>query len=493
MPIPTQAQPWTFHGRHTELAALQAVLGRGRFFLLRMAGRRRIGKTTLVLEAMRRSGRARVAYVQCADADAAGVVAGARAHLQLSGVPDAAPTSLNGLAATIGSLLREGWVVVLDEFQVFARQALSAFPSALQFEVDRLLDPTASPTTGGLVLLGSVMTEMEALLDGRRAPLYGRCTDVLSLDHLRATECAAILDRYGAMGGQQLLFWWTLLQGIPKYWRDAFEVGALPLQRQSAVAALFFEGTAPLSAEGQGWLADELRGRYDVLLRYLARNPGSSRADITAHLASVAGPTSHQVGPWLVALEERFRLVQRREPVHGESKGRDGRYAITDNFLLAWLGALADPVALSGVRPLPELLAEADRRLATLEGFAFERLVAELYHQRSAAGRGFAVTARVGRWWDRTGADLDLVAIDAQSHTLRVGSSKRSADKLPGDCGAFEAALSRLLARHPQWASWKLERVALAPEIDADRRAALVRNGWIVEDVPQLLGEAAAT
>jgi len=65
----------------------------------------------------------------------------------------------------------------------------------------------------------------------------------------------------------------------------------------------------------------------------------------------------------------------------------------------------------------------------------------------SAAGRGFAVTAPVGRWWDRAGADLDLVAVDDTARTLRVGTCKRSADKLPGDRRAFEGSAGRLLAR----------------------------------------------
>jgi hypothetical protein len=128
--------PWSFYGRERELGAISALLEAERFFFLRVTGRRRIGKTTLITEALRRSGRQRVAYVMVADADPAGVVLGAREHLRRSGVEDTGFRDLFGLASTIGRLVRDGWVVVLDEYQAFARKPLYLFNSALQFEVE---------------------------------------------------------------------------------------------------------------------------------------------------------------------------------------------------------------------------------------------------------------------------------------------------------------------------------------------------------------------
>ena len=491
MTIPMTYNNWRFFGRASELAALGTVLTRGGGFVLRVTGRRRIGKTTLVLEAIRRANLRNVAYIQLADADAAGLVASAREHLRMSGVAaEDLPTSLTALAACVGTLVRAHWVVILDEFQVFARSALYAFNSALQFEVDRFRGIDSPHTTGGIVLLGSIQTEMEALLSGRRAPLFGRCTDVLAVAHLLPTECAQILQTHGELRGEHLLFLWSILQGIPKYWRDAFEVQALGLPRRQALERLFFTGTAPLSAEGASWLADELRGRYDLLLRYLARNPDSSRTDIAAHVASVVGHADPQIGAWLGALEERFRLVQRRDPVLERTKTRNGRYAISDNFLVAWLGALADPVAFIGVRPLEALVEDADRRLATLEGFALERLAAELYHQRSAAGRGFALTERAGRWWERKGADVDLVAVDAERKVVRLGSCKRSPAKLIADLRGFEGNVARFLELHPQMAGWRVEKVAIAPELTLGERQQIERAGFLAEDLGQMVGEA---
>jgi uncharacterized protein len=43
-----QRQPWGFYGRQQELEALESILRRGRWFFVKITGRRRIGKTSLV-------------------------------------------------------------------------------------------------------------------------------------------------------------------------------------------------------------------------------------------------------------------------------------------------------------------------------------------------------------------------------------------------------------------------------------------------------------
>lgn len=484
----TPPRTWSFYGRQAELAALGSILSRGRFFFLRVTGRRRIGKTTLVLQALRVARRDKIAYIQVSDADPAGVVAGAREHLRLSGVDGALPSDLQGLAATVGRLVQSGWIVVLDEYQVFARRPLYPFNSAMQYEVDRLRAPDAPGTVGGLILLGSIQTEMDALLSGYRAPLFGRVTDVLRLDHLAPSETAYVLARHGRLDGARFLFFWTLLQGVPKYWRDAYEVDALGASRTMALERMFFSGTAPLSAEGSSWLLEELRGRYDPLLRYLARCPGSSRADLNAHVLSVAGHTDPQVGAWLSALEERFGLVKRRNPALTPPNARAGRYYIDDGFLTAWLGALSDPVAFIGVREVSSLVTEADKRLATVEGFSLERLVAELYHERSVRGVGdFPVSDRVQGWWDRVGAEVDFVAQDAASRRLRVGSCKRSPEKLIGDLSRFDGHIQQMMKRHTELADWSIEKVAIAPQLDDEQRLAIQRAGYLPQDLTDLL------
>jgi hypothetical protein len=90
------------------------------------------------------------------------------------------PVDLRSLTSSIAELTRHGFVVAVDEFQYFHRKALFEFTSHLQVEVDRLARDAAR-VRGGLIVLGSIHTEMSALLEDRSAPLFARLTHSLEV------------------------------------------------------------------------------------------------------------------------------------------------------------------------------------------------------------------------------------------------------------------------------------------------------------------------
>jgi hypothetical protein len=69
-----QNTPWSFYGRRTELQQMQRILERRRWFFMQISGRRRIGKTALIQQALQGAGIARTLYVQIPDSDPAGVL-----------------------------------------------------------------------------------------------------------------------------------------------------------------------------------------------------------------------------------------------------------------------------------------------------------------------------------------------------------------------------------------------------------------------------------
>jgi hypothetical protein len=175
---------WGFYGRQAELRQLGEIFARGRWFFVKVTGRRRIGKTALIQQALPATGR-KVFYIQIPDSGPAGVLSAVADALETFQVDPATvprPTSLRGLAHTIGQLARAGYVVALDEFQYFNRERLREFCSHLQEEVDQL-SATADAVPGGLLVLGSIQTEINALLEDRAAPLYNRTTDVINDDY----------------------------------------------------------------------------------------------------------------------------------------------------------------------------------------------------------------------------------------------------------------------------------------------------------------------
>lgn len=463
------SQAWHFYGRHLELAQMERILARQRWFFLQISGRRRIGKTALIQQALSAIGHEKTLYIQIPDSDAVGVVAACNSYLETFGLTHRIG-SLADFARLIGRLVRQGYIVALDEFQYFHRKQLADFCSYLQAEVDQL-SALGHQISGGLIVLGSLHAEMTALLENRDAPLFNRTTDTIELSHLDVGSLLEILGNHADREPERLLFLWNLFEGVPKFYRDAFEQGVLDSPRKLLLERLFFASSSPLRNEADNWFLRELRGRYDMVLQFLANHPGCNNADIEAAMAQISGPGDvKQVGGYLKILSERYQMIERRLPIFAKSKARSGRYYIKDNFLRAWLGALQKPVSASAFRPMTQLIQQADQRLQEVEGYALEDLVAQIYEEHSRLGIGdFSLTHRVSGYWDRSDVEIDLVAMDEESQTIRFGTCKRNAQRLPGSVPALKTAAGKFMAANKKaFSNWQVEFVAIAPAIDND-------------------------
>ena len=481
---------WGFYGRQAELKQLTEILGHGRWFFVKVTGRRRIGKTTLIQQALPATGR-KVFYVQMPDSGPAGVlsaVADAIETFQVDTTKIPRPSSLRDLAQTIGQLARAGYVVALDEFQYFNRERLREFCSFLQHEIDQL-SADAANVSGGLLVLGSIQTEITALLEDRAAPLYNRTTDEIPLGHLDVESLIALLSAHAEPTPERLLFLWNLFEGVPKFYRDCYEQNVLGAGRRDGERA-FFLSSSPLRTEADNWFLKELHGRYDVVLKYIARHSGCLHGELLAHVREVSPETGEQVGGYLKVLSERFQLIERRQPIFAKPTGKSGRYYLTDNFLRSWLAALANPISALNFVPVARLIEQADERLADVEGHSLEKLVGLLYEERSRKGLGdFALTQRIRGFWDRSDTEIDLVALNENERRIRFGSCKRNGDRLVADIPILDNHVARFLAAHPRYNAWHIEKIGIAPVIAPELRARLQAAGHLAQDLGDLTSE----
>lgn len=482
---------WRFYGRSEQLAHFKQIFERGRWFFVQVSGRRRIGKTALLQEALRGVDRKRRKsfYVQIPDADLTGVLPVFCEAMEAFHVPAdrfPLPRDAASLAATIEAMAEAGWRLVLDEFQYFNRKGRTEFCSHLQAAVDRL-SAKADQVPGGLVAMGSIHTEMEALLEDRSAPLYHRTTDSVELSHLDVGSLLTLLRDHVEPTPQRLLFLWNLFEGVPKFYRDCYEQGVLGADREALLRRIFFESSSPLRNEAQHWFLRELHGRYDVLLKEISRHPGRTHAELVQTVDEAGGGPKSQASGYLDRLIDRFRLVERKLPVFAPDNARRGRYYLADNFLRSWLAALAGQVGAAAFLPMEEAVRTADERLAEAEGWALEKLVGQLYEERSRRGLGdFPLSRRIAGWWDKSGVEIDLVAVDERNRAIRFGTCKRSPKKLLSDAPNFLGHVDRFLSAWPQYQSWKVDYVGVAPELDLEQRAVLRRFDLLGQDLNDL-------
>jgi hypothetical protein len=148
---------------------------------------------------------------------------------------------------------------------------------------------------------------------------------------------------------------------------------------------------------------------------------------------------------------------------------------------------LANPVAAIAFRPLDELINEADQRLADVEGGSLEKLVGQLYEERSRKGMGdFPITNRVQGFWDKADTEIDLVAVNEESETIRFGSCKRSPVKLLSDVNNFKQHVERFLKSMPRYQHWTKHYVGISPLLSNEQRSILQSHDIIPQDLNDL-------
>jgi AAA+ ATPase superfamily predicted ATPase len=470
---------WGFYGRRDELEALRGILGRGRWFFVKITGRRRIGKTALIRQALRGMAGRLVFYVQIPDSGDAGVISAVNDALDTFAVPTERyprPRNPAELVKLLEALAEDGYVVVLDEFQYFHRKGFEGFCSLLQSAADRLA-AQAARVRGGWAVLGSIHTEMTALLDDRSSPLHGRVTDPLDLGHLDSASVLAILRTHADPAPDRLLFLWTLFEGVPKFYRDCYEQGVMHAERRPLLRRMFFESSSPLRSEADTWFLREIGGKADTVLKFVARHPGMMHNELVNAIRDASGEETKNIGSYLKTLTDRYRLIERKLPVFAPESARQGRYYVTDNFLTAWLAALASRVSARAFRQVDQLVDEADVRMAEVEGTGLEKLVGLLYEERSRRGLGdFPLTRRVRGYWDRKDTEIDLVAVNEDVGRIRFGSCKRSPEALLSTVSKFKSHVERFLNEHRAYQSWRIDHVGVSVRLGAEERAVLARN-----------------
>jgi len=105
---------WKFYGRKEQLAELERILDRKRWFFAKVTGRRRIGKTSLIQRAIQEiKSNQPVFYVQVPDSEPTGVLSAVNDALETFQIPAnryPRPTDLLQLAKLLESMASRAFV-----------------------------------------------------------------------------------------------------------------------------------------------------------------------------------------------------------------------------------------------------------------------------------------------------------------------------------------------------------------------------------------------
>ncbi|HEY8502233.1 MAG TPA: ATP-binding protein, partial [Solirubrobacterales bacterium] len=295
-----------FHNRTDELSALDERLRSNRAEYFALYGRRRVGKSQLLLHFGERCRQFYFEATLGSRQDQLEDVTAELARFTGKGVYAEQPlTSWRAAFAAFGELLEEGQtMIVLDEFQFIARQEPEIGSLLNRFILEHEDNPDLL-----LCLSGSDVGFFEDAVVGYGATTYGRRTGSLRLqpfgfaDIAHFTKGWAIDDQIRA---------WAVFGGMPYYLKEID--GDADLAEAIRRAILYPDGL--LREEPRFLLAQESRLRdvdtYMSCLRAIAG--GTTRLNEIAQ--RIGRSRSEEARPFLEMLEG-MGLVERRYPVTG--------------------------------------------------------------------------------------------------------------------------------------------------------------------------------
>jgi AAA+ ATPase superfamily predicted ATPase len=435
-----------FLDRTAELGRLERAFSQRRGTLSVIYGRRRVGKSRLVREALRER---RAVYYVGDERDAAVQRAALAAEVARL-LPGFDEVSYGGWEALLDRFAREasaGAVLVLDELPSIVARSRE-LPSLLQKFVDR------ERRAIHVVLLGSSQRMMHGLALDSTAPLFGRAQEILRVQPLGV---GWLRRGIGIKTAVEVVAGWATFGGIPRYWELARPFRGV----RRALKDLALDPLGVLHQEPDRLLRDDL----DDVAR------AASILGLVAAGAHRASEIAARIGSPITSLSRPLaRLVElglvRREVPFGES-ARDGKrslYRIADPFMRTWYRFVEPNRSRLEAGDFAPVERDIDARWSAHVGEAWEDLARSTLSASTLHGRTWEVGQRFwGRDAEGRQLEIDLIApaVDDPSvilvgevkHRLRSGEIDRTLHDLRSRARRCPA----LSGRHIHAAVWVLE------------------------------------
>jgi len=394
-----------FLDRGEELMRLRRLVAERRRGFGVLYGRRRCGKSRLLLEALPTG---RSVYYVADDRESPLQRAALATELArlLPGFDRVTYPDWDALLSRVWDQAAAGSVLAIDEFPALVSVA-PELPSLLQKRVD------ASATRGPhLLLAGSSQRMMQGLVLDRTAPLYGRATEILKVEPL---PCGWLRKALRTTGDRDAIEAFAVWGGIPRYW----ELAADYPDRDTAIQALVLSQLGVLYDEPARLLRDDLRDLAQAASILTLIGQGCHRpSEIASRLGKPATSLSRPLDRLL-----ELGLVRRDQPFGASPRdSKRSLYRIGDPFLRFWFRFVEPNRSRLEARQGPAVLQEVLRQWPAHVAGVWEDLVRASIPRTGYFNRSWGV-ARA--WWgpgtDRAPLEVDIVAESTDGATLLVG------------------------------------------------------------------------
>lgn len=403
-----------FYNREKEIARLQEIqkLSANSAQFTIITGRRRIGKTQLLLHATH--GQPMLYFFVARKAETF------LCQDFLQEMNEKLHIPVLGDVSSVGRLFKylmeysknTPFNLIIDEFQEFFHIAPSVYS-----EMQHYWDVNKNESKINLIVCGSVFSLMHKIFENSKEPLFGRATQVMKIRPFETFVLKEILNEHNPSVTQDdFLALYSFTGGVAKYVQLFIDGGAHSKQEMTE---LMIKEDSPFLQEGKNMLIEEFGKEYATyftILSAIARGENSR--------SKIETLVKREVGGYLTKMERDYNLISKATPIFAKAETKNVRYIIDDNFLTFWFRFIykySHIIEIGGFKELKKII---DRDYTTFTGKILERY----FRTKLTEENRFT---RIGGYWDKKGeTEIDLIAVNELEKYAEFVEVKRNATEI---------------------------------------------------------------
>lgn len=403
-----------FYNRTTELEILEriAVQSAETACFTVMVGRRRIGKTALLLRSS--EGKKRLYLFVSRNSEAVLCYgfqqqASRELGLQIYG-------TINRFADLFEQLLlfaeKEHYTLIIDEFQEFEYINKGIFS-----EIQHLWDRYKDRVKLNFIVCGSTYSLMTKIFENQKEPLFGRLTSKIIVKPFTISVLKKILKDYNtAYTSEDLLFLYMLTGGVSHYVALLMNAKAVTHQK---MLDFVLRSDSPFLNEGKELLISEFGRDFSIYFSILQLIASGKTAQ-----NEIDSIIEKNTGAYLANLENQYSLIVKSKPMFSKPESRKSRWSINDNFLRFWFRFIYPNQALIEMDKFDLL-----KQYILTNYEQYSGLILEKYFRQKFAEEE-NITA-IGNYWDGNGEnEIDLIALNDFEKKAIIAEVKRNPKKI---------------------------------------------------------------
>lgn len=401
-----------FYNRTSELAELRRIQNLSFSDHSRMivvTGRRRIGKTSLVMKSVEGLPTVYLFVGRKAEASlCAEYIPIISQSLDLF-VPSEIRTFRSLFQYLMELASTRAFNLVIDEFQEFYNINESVYS-----DMQNIWDMYRKKSKMNLIVAGSIYSLMQKIFQDKKEPLFGRADNTIKLSAFDLVTLKEIIrDNNPNYTNDDLLALYSFTGGVPKYVELFYDNITLSVDE---MISFMVRENSPFTDEGKNLLIEEFGKNHVIYFSILSAI--SSGINTQPEIEAALGNKS--IGGQIKRLIEDYNIIVRHRPILAKPGSQAVRYEIQDNFIRFWFNYFDRHRSMIEIKNFKALESIIRSDYPTYFGIMLERY----FKQQLAESLQYC---DIGSWWELRGNqdEIDIVALKLEKNQALVAEVKR--------------------------------------------------------------------